>query len=69
MDVNRRNIIGLLVACPVITRVVEAQAPPATSGATDADLQAARQRMQRYAQRIAMVKLPPTTEPAVQFRA
>jgi hypothetical protein len=74
MDVKRREIIGILgagAAGAVVTRVVEGQtpqtAPPPPS--PDAELQAARQGLQRDAQRIAMVNLPQATEPAFRFRA
>jgi hypothetical protein len=69
MGPNRRNILGLLgagAAGAVIVRVAEGQAP---APSPDPNLQDARQGLQGDAQRIAMVNLPPTTEPAVHFRA
>ena len=74
MSPNRRNIIGLLgagTAVVTMLRVAEGQAQPQSPSAAspDSDVQAAKQSLQRDAQRIAMVNLPPTTEPAVHFRA
>jgi hypothetical protein len=66
MDVNRREVIGILAAGATSARVAESQAPPRSP---DADTQAARLGYQRDAQRIAMVNLPQTTEPAFHFRA
>jgi hypothetical protein len=69
MSPNRRNIVGLLgagAAGVTLIRVAQSQAPPPSP---DADVQAARQSLQRDAQRVDMVKLPQTTEPAVHFRA
>jgi hypothetical protein len=73
MDLKRREIIGILgagAAGAVVTRVVEGQTPQAAPPPSpDAELQAARQGLQRDAQRIAMVNLPQATEPAFRFRA
>jgi len=72
MDVKRREIIGILgagAAGAVIASVAEGQAPPVATRSPDADTQAARLGYQRDAQRIAMVNLPQTTEPAFHFRA
>jgi hypothetical protein len=74
MKPKRRNLVGILMAGAVGAYVVEGQAPPVASpGAAplnaDSDVQAARQSLQRDAQRIAMVKMPQTTEPAFHFRA
>jgi hypothetical protein len=67
MDLNRRNIIGILAAGAVSVSVAESQAPPPPAAGDQ--VQAARQSLQRDAQQIAMVKLPQTTEPAFRFRA
>jgi hypothetical protein len=67
VDLNRRNMIGILAAGAAGVTVAESQAPPPP--APGDEVQAARQSLQRDAQRIAMVKLPPTTEPAFRFRA
>lgn len=78
MRINRRKMIGLAAAVGAGSRVIVAQvaAPGAapvgiTPGARTADeeLQIARQGRLRDAQRVAMVKLPPDTEPAFRFRA
>jgi hypothetical protein len=69
MSPNRRSIVGLLgagVAGAALVRMAEGQAPLPNA---DAGVQAARQSLQRDAQRIAMVSLPPSTEPAAHFRA
>jgi hypothetical protein len=73
MDVNRREVIGILTAGAASVSVAEAQAPPpappnATLVNADGDVQAARLGLKRDAQRIAMITLPPTTEPAFRFR-
>jgi hypothetical protein len=65
LDVKRRELLGILTAGVAIAAVVEGQTPPNA----DAELQAARQGLQSDAQRIATVKLPPDTEPAVHFHA
>jgi hypothetical protein len=65
LAVKRREILGILTIGAAAIAVVEGQTPPSA----DAELQAARQGLQRDAQRIAMVKLPPATEPAVHFQA
>lgn len=65
MVINRRKIMSLLAATGVGSRIAIAQAP----ANPDAELQAARQNRLRDAQRVAMVKLPLTTEPAFRFRA
>jgi hypothetical protein len=63
LDLKRRAILEILTVGAAATAVVEAQDSPSADG----DLQSARQGLQRDAQRIAMVKLPPATEPAVHF--
>jgi hypothetical protein len=71
-DFKRREIIGILAAGAggaAVARVAEGQAPPAAPRSSDDELQAARQGLRSDAQRIAMVNLPQTTEPAVHFRA
>jgi hypothetical protein len=65
LDLKRREILGILAVGVAAAAVVEGQTPPNA----DAELQAARQGLQRDAQRIAMVNLPPSTEPAIHFRA
>jgi hypothetical protein len=65
LDVKRREILGILTVGAAAAAVVEGQTPPSADG----ELQAARQGLQRDAQRIAMVNLPPGTEPAVHFHA
>lgn len=75
MGVNRRNILGLVAVTGAGYRAVIAQVPPAAArGAApvrspDDELQIARAQRLRDAQRIAMVNLPQTVEPAFQFRA
>jgi hypothetical protein len=69
MKVNRRKTLGILAAAAVIgPHAAIAQAPPAQPASADALLQSARAGYQGDAQRIAMVKLPQSTEPAFQFR-
>lgn len=63
VNVKRREILGILTVGVAAGAVVNGQAPPNA----DAELQAARQGLQRDAQRVAMVMLPPATEPAVHF--
>ena len=69
LDPKRREILAILTvgaaATAAATAVVEGQA---LSNA-DGELQAARQGLRSDGQRVAMVKLPATTEPAVHFRA
>jgi len=67
MDVNRREVIGILTAGAAGVTVAEGQQAPSPPAGDE--LQAARQRLQFDAQRVAMVKLPQTTEPAFRFRA
>ncbi len=74
MGINRRKALGLVAAGGIGSRIAIAQAPsrpaaPVTKVDADAELQAARDGRLRDAQRVAMVKLPPTTEPAFHFRA
>jgi len=70
MDVNRREVIGIITAGAASAGVAEGQAPiNAPPQTADAGAQAARQGLQGAMQQIAMVKLPPTTEPAFLFRA
>jgi hypothetical protein len=66
MELNRREIIGILSAGAAGASVADGQAPPPGAGG---EIQAARQELQRDAQRVAMVNLPQTTEPAFRFRA
>jgi hypothetical protein len=72
MDVHtglkRREVIGILTAGAAGARLAEGQAPAAAAPNSDAGVQAARLSLQRDAQRIAMVKLPSTSEPAFRFR-
>jgi len=71
MGINRRALIGIGIATAVEIRNIEAepqQPVPAQPGA-DAALQSARNQLRGEAQRVASVKLPPDTEPAVHFRA
>jgi hypothetical protein len=65
LAVKRREILGILTIGAAAAAAVEGQTPPNA----DAELQAARQGLQGDAQRVAMVKLPPATEPAVHFHA
>ncbi len=67
VDLKRRNMIGILAAGAASASVAEGQAPAAPAAGDE--VQAARQSLQLDAQRIAMVKLPPATEPAFRFRA
>ena len=69
MAIKRREVIGLLVATAAGSRLANAQAPAAAPQNAEEELQAARLRRQADAQRIAMVMLPQTTEPAFRFRA
>ncbi|HEY1756327.1 MAG TPA: hypothetical protein VGG72_13075 [Bryobacteraceae bacterium] len=69
MGLDRRNIIGLLAAGAVVAQIAEGQAAQPAPSSPDAELQAARQRLQSDTQRIAMVKLPQATEPACHFQA
>jgi hypothetical protein len=84
MSINRRKAVGLLAAVGAGSGAVLAQissVPPQTPDRTppqersplqertpDDELQIARAQRLRDAQRIAMVKLPPFTEPAFRFR-
>lgn len=72
MGINRRRLfaIGIGIASAVEIRNVEAQ--PQQSAAqppADAALESARNQLKGEAQRVASVKLPPTTEPAAHFHA
>jgi hypothetical protein len=70
MDVNRREVIGILTAGAGSAGIAEAQAPPASAALNaDGDIQAARLSLKLDAERIAMVNLPQVTEPAFRFRA
>jgi hypothetical protein len=69
MRLDRRKIIELLAGGGVGARIAEGQAAQPVPPSADAELQAARQRLQSDTQRIAMVKLPQATEPAFHFRA
>jgi hypothetical protein len=69
MSLERRNVLGILAAGAAISAIAEGQTPAPAPPNADAELQAARQRLQSDMQRIAMVKLPQATEPAFQFRA
>lgn len=69
MSVNRRQMLGLAVVTAAGLPAVLAQAPPAAVRSPDDELQIARAQRLRDAQRIAMVNLPQTVEPAFQFRA
>ena len=80
MNLNRRKAIGLLAVAGAGATAVAAQPPtnspeapaqgrnPAQERNPDDELQLARAMRLRDAQRIAMVKLPPFTEPAFRFR-
>ena len=73
MGINRRTVIGIGIGIAGAVEIrkikAEPQQPiPAQSGA-DAALQSARNQLRGEAQRIASVKLPLTTEPAVHFHA
>jgi len=54
----------MLAAAAAVPKTATSQTPPA-----DADLEAARERLQASAQQIANVKLPTATEPAFHFKA
>ena len=63
MQVTRRELGGALLASTAA--LAQTQPPPATP---EAELQAARQQLQRNSQALARFDLPAATEPACVFK-
>jgi hypothetical protein len=64
MQVTRRSIARMLAAAAAVPQTATPQAPSA-----DADFDSAREQVKSYAQQVAKVKLPASTEPAFHFKA
>lgn len=68
MEINRRKAMGLLAAAGAGVGAVTAQVSTDSPRTPDQELQIARADRLNDAQRVAMVKLAQTVEPAFRFR-